>query len=75
MEVYLCFVLENQRTFPNSPRSVVVRPVARTEPASIIARIVERDAAQMSAYAKQNQPFRLVRDSPLVIGLRISQLC
>src|SRR5690554_4680066 len=66
-----------RRAAADTARSIVVRAVARAEPAAIVAPRVarllpERDAAQMRAYADQDQPFGILR--PRLIRLRVRQL-
>eukprot|EP00966_Prymnesium_polylepis_P123189 2848104-Prymnesium_polylepis.2 len=64
--------VERRRPLADAPRRVVVRAVARAEPAIVVARTVDRHAAQVRAHAKDDERLRLLH--AVGIGLRVAQL-
>src|SRR5712692_5042916 len=62
-----------RRPAADAPRGVVLRAVARAEPAVVIALVGERDAAEMGADADQHEPLVLAVLDARLIGLRIRQ--
>mmetsp|Transcript_22443 Transcript_22443/g.36201 ORF Transcript_22443/g.36201 Transcript_22443/m.36201 type:complete len:320 (+) Transcript_22443:2069-3028(+) len=60
-----------RRTLPDPAGGVVVRPVARAEPAAKVARIAQRHAAQVRTDTHHHQPLaRFVQRAVFVSGVR-----
>src|SRR5262245_28651840 len=57
----------------DAARRVVLRPVAGTEPAAVIALMRDRDAAEMRADADQHEPLVVPRLDALGVRLRVGQ--
>src|SRR5215470_6722997 len=55
----------------DAARRVVLRPVAGTEPAAVIALMRDRDAAEMRADADQHEPLVVPRLDALGVRLRV----
>src|SRR5664279_5040181 len=62
-----------RRTFPDAAGGVVLRAVARAEPAVILALVGERDAAEMGADTNDDQPLIVALFDAGAVGFRIGQ--
>src|ERR1051326_2716532 len=62
-----------RRAAADAPGGVVLRAVARTEPAVVIALMGQRDAAEMRADPDQDQPLVVPLLDPRLVGLRVRQ--
>src|ERR1700689_339465 len=65
--------IQGRRALPDAPRRIVLRAVAGTEPAVIVALMRQRDAAEMGADADHHQPLVVAGLDALLVGLRIAQ--
>src|SRR5947208_13356953 len=70
--------VERRRPLPDSRCGIVHRPVAWAEIAAVRAAVLafadpQRNAAEVGAHAKRDQPIRLARLGPLGERLRIAQ--
>src|ERR1700716_792523 len=59
----------------NATRGVVLRAVARTEEAVVIAFMGDRNAAEMGTDADHDEPLVVALLDPGLVGLRIGQAC
>ena len=69
----VCWNLQVQwcRTFPHTPRDVVVRSVAGTEPTTVVTGLTNGDTTQMCADTKHDEPFGLLHT--VAVWLRVTQ--
>src|SRR5690606_31251062 len=67
------FEIERRRPAADAARGVVVRTVARAEPALEVALVTERHAAEMRADADHDQPLVLAFLDPCLVRLRIGK--
>lgn len=63
--------IERRRAFSRSTRYIVMRAVARAEPATEIAGLADRNASQVGAYADHDEPFGLL--DAVFVFLRVAE--
>src|SRR6516162_4390719 len=65
--------VQRRRPATDAAGAVVLRAMARTEPAVVVALVRERNAAEMRANTDQHQPLIVVRLDARLIRLRIGK--
>src|SRR5205807_9849471 len=65
--------IRRRRPATDAARRVVLRAMARAEPAVEVALMRQRDAAKVGADADQHQPLVLALLDPRLIGLRVRE--